>query len=372
MIYELAIPLFFRVHEVSGNGGFPDVYPFRMRFDGGSGVPVQDSSAPLRDILRKVYAEGLMMVGSMDGGDLAGGIHAADCMAFTREALPQLQGRRILEIGCGRGVILSQLARQGAHCVGLEPGKQIRDAKAEGVRLINDFFPSSQLAGERFDAVTSYNVIEHIEDLTGFLEGVRQCLAEGGDFVFCVPNCGPYLAAGDVSILLHEHFNYFSSDNVVALLEGAGFTLDKVTVSASTALLMVHARKGRQGAAGSAAGVDELGHFMRAMQGVQDRLGASMSRFEDREIAVYCPNRALNVMCQLGRRMVRLVEDTPGVAGRYYPYFGSPVESFASLAEHPPKSIYVFSFTHGELLRARCRGEARLEGAEVHVISDFY
>lgn len=372
MTYELTIPLFFRVHEASGNGGFPDVYPFRIRFDESCGVPVQESGAELRNILRKIYSEGLMMVGSMDGDDLAGGMHAADCLAFTREALPQLWGKRVLEIGCGRGVILSQLAALGAHCVGLEPGKQIRDARVDGVRLINDFFPSSQLAGERFDTVTSYNVIEHIEALPPFLDAVRQSLIDGGDFVFCVPNCGPYLAAGDVSILLHEHFSYFSRDNVVALLEGADFTVEKVTVSAGTALLMVHARKGRRAAASGTAGADELDHFMRAMHDVQDRLASSMNRFEDHEIAVYCPNRALNSMCQLGRKMVRLVEDTPGVTGRYYPFFGSPVENFASLAQRPPKSVYVFSLTHGELLRARCGQEPMLEGSEIHVISDFY
>ena len=372
MIHELEIPLFYKVHEAPGNGGFPDVYPFRMRFDPVSGVPVQDSTAPLRDILSKVYAEGLMMVGSMDTGDLAGSIHAEDCIAFTCERLVHLRGRRILEIGCGRGVILSQLATQGAHCVGLEPGKQISDARAEGVRLVKDFFPSQQLAGESFDVVTSYNVIEHIEDLASFLEAVRECLVEGGDFVFCVPNCGPYLEAGDASILLHEHFNYFSSENVLSLLHEAGFTVDKVTVSSNTALLMVHARKGSKGTADRDGATDELALFMRTMKSVHDKLEVSMSRFEDQEIAIYCPNRALNAMCQLGRRMVRLIEDTPGFAGRYYPYFGSPVESFASLIDRPPKSVYVFSFTHGELLRARCRGEARLENTDIHVISDFY
>lgn len=373
MTYEFNIPLFFRTHDAPGNGGLPEVYPFRLKLSDAYGIPTQESSEELRRILQRVYSDGVMMVGSMEGDDLAGGGHAADAFEFTCKVLPDVRGKRVLEIGCGRGVILSQLAERGASCVGLEPGQQIRHAKSDGVRLINDFFPSRHLAGERFDAITSFNVIEHIEHLAPFFEAVNRSLVEGGDFVFCVPNCGPYFDSGDVSILLHEHFNYFSRANVAGVLQRAGFSQEWVEVSRNTALLLVHARKGGAGGGQSRSGQsDELGVFMNAMQGVKSRLESSMSRFGDEEIAVYCPNRALNPMCQIGRGSVRIVEDTPSVLGKYYPYFQLPVEGFAELAARPPKGVYIFSYTHGELLRSRCRREPRLEAAEIHVVSDFY
>lgn len=371
MAYEFEVPLFFRVNDEPGNGGYPEVYPFRLTE--ASGIPRQASSPGLKEILRKIYSRGLMMVGSMDGDDLAGNLHAVDCLAFTCDSLGELRGRHVLEVGCGRGVVLKQLASRGAQCVGLEPGAQIVGAKDAGVQLINDFFPSPQIAGEKFDAITSYNVIEHIEELEPFLEGVKECLADGGDFIFCVPNCGPYIAAGDISILLHEHYNYFTEGNVAGLLGRAGFVVKRVSVSKNTALLLVHARKG---AAEPLPEIDtesrELDAFIHSMHRVQRRLDSSMSRFEDHEIAVYCPNRALNFMSLIGRRMVRPIEDTPSVLGKYYPFFGRSVENFDALRNYPAKAVYVFSFTHGEQLRSRCLNEPMLQTSEVHVISDFY
>lgn len=209
MVHELEIPLFFKLHDAPGNEGYPEVFPFRLiEVDG---VPRQASTPELKDMIRRIYSQGLMMVGSMDGDDLAGSLHAADCLAFMQESLGDLRERQILEVGCGRGVMLKQLANFGAHCVGLEPGSQIVDASHVRVRLINDFFPSPQLAGASFDAVISFNVIEHIEDLPAFFEAFYQVLVADGELVFCVPNCGPYIAAGDISILLHEHFNYFTA-----------------------------------------------------------------------------------------------------------------------------------------------------------------
>lgn len=374
MTYEFNIPLFFRTHDMPNNGGFPDLYPFKLKLADSYGIPTQESNEELKQTLQRIYSEGVMMIGSMDEGDLAGNIHATDAITFTCDSLSDMRGKRILEIGCGRGVILNQLASRGANCVGLEPGQQIRHAKGDGIRLINDFFPSPNLAREKFDAITSYNVIEHIEHLESFLESVNESLVEDGDFIFCVPNCGPYLASGDVSILLHEHFNYFSKTNIIRVLQVSGFSLERVDVSRNTALLLVHAKKsGSSGNAQSRIGQsNELDSFINAMQGVKSRLESSMSKFSDDEIAVYCPNRALNVMCQIGRQMVRIVEDTPAAKGRYYPYFRLPVENFSGLSECPPKAVYVFSYTHGDLLRARCQREPRLDATEIHVVSDFY
>ena len=373
MNYEFNIPLFYRLHEAPGNGGFPEVHPFQLTMEGHSGFPCQKSTIELNEILRRIYSQGLMMTGSMDADDLVGSIHARDCLAFTLSAVPILRGKKVLEIGCGQGVILDEISRRGADCVGLEPGRQIQKINAKSIRLVNDFFPTPQLAGEKFDLITSFNVIEHVEDVALLLDSVNDSLATDGDFVFCVPNCGPYLAAGDISILLHEHFNYFSEKNVQNLLTTHDFSVERIEISGNSALLLVHAKKGRpDGNRFQLKDAEDADHFVKSLRAINDRVGASMNNFDDAEIAVYCPNRALNLLSQLERKKVRIIDDTPIALGKYYPYFDRPVENFAGLVERPPKAVYIFSYTHGELLRRRCRGESRLNNVAINVISDFY
>ena len=372
MTFEFNLPLFYRLHDMPGNGGFPDVYPFQLKLDMRMGIPCQVGTLELNEIITRIYSQGLMMTGSMDSDDFVGGMHAADCLAFTRRVSPVLRGKRVLEIGCGQGVIISELSKSGAECVGLEPGQQIKKVKGDNIRLINEFFPTPILFGEKFDMITSFNVIEHVENLASFLEAINGSLNENGDFVFCVPNCGPYLASGDISILLHEHFNYFSSENVAHLLNLYGFSLKKAEISSNAALLMVHAVKQSTTKILYNKSTLNMDNFTEAMNAVRKRVESSMARFDDNEIAVYCPNRALNIMSQIGRKMVRIIEDTPIAKGKFYPYFAKPVENFQNLIAEAPKSVYVFSYTHGKMLRERCMMESSLRNAEIFVISDFY
>ncbi|WP_287050596.1 class I SAM-dependent methyltransferase [Shewanella sp. CG18_big_fil_WC_8_21_14_2_50_42_11] len=369
---NLEIPLFYKTHEVPGNGPFPVLFPFTLAMDEETGLPCQQGSKELNAILNAVYGAGTMMTGSMDPLDPIGMGHAADCLSFTLRCIGSPVSRHLLEIGCGRGYVLSELSKQGGSCVGLEPGDQISEVKGEHIELIRDFFPSSQLSGRRFDLVTSYNVIEHVGQVGDMLTAVHACLCDSGDFIFCVPNCGPYLASGDISIFLHEHMNYFSAENVVPVLARYGFEVLSVEVSKNQALLLVHARKGVAQGLTTADCAFDMARFVTAMQGLKDRLSERFGKIPDEEIAVYCPNRALNHLCQIARRDVRIIDDTPALLGRFFPYFSRPVENFEGLVAMPPSAICVFSFTHAEFLKERCRKNSALAGVDIFAISDFY
>ncbi len=369
---NLNIPLFYTAHTSCGNGGVPELFPFTLYLDACTGLPRQEGSNELNDILKAVYGTGVMMTGSMDPHDLVGMSHAADCLAFTLRCVGTPAKMRILEIGCGRGHILAELSRQGGKCVGLEPGDQILAAGGDGIELVRDFFPSRYLAERKFDLITSFNVIEHIEGLEDFLSSVSECLFEDGNFVFCVPNCGPYLASGDISIFLHEHFNYFSSENIISMLAKYGLAAVTVEVSKNQALLLVHARKGRIQALEQIYSKFDVGRFTISMRSIQHSLMERMAAYDDSEIAIYCPNRSLNHMSQIGRKYVRIIDDTPALQGLYFPYFLRPVEDFGGLIKNPPCAIFIFSFTHAEYLRKRCQTHPALENTEVFAISDFY
>lgn len=369
---NLEIPLFYKTHEAPGNGPFPVLFPFSLTIDEETGLPCQRGSRELNEMLNAVYGAGTMMTGSMDPLDPIGMGHAEDCLSFTLRRIGSPESRHILEIGCGRGYVLSELSRQGGSCVGLEPGDQISEVKGDDIELIRDFFPSGQMSGRQFDLVTSYNVIEHVGLVGDMLTAVHACLSDSGDFIFCVPNCGPYLASGDISIFLHEHMNYFSVENVVPVLARYGFEVVSAEVSKNQALLLVHARKDVVQGFTPADRVFDMARFTTAMQGLKESLSERLGKIPDEEIAVYCPNRALNHLCQIGRRDVRIIDDTPALLGRYFPYFSRPVENFEGLVAIPPRAICVFSFTHAEFLKDRCRKNSALEGVDIFAISDFY
>ena len=108
---------------------------------------------------------------------------------FGRDAkrLDCLKGLRILDIGCGGGILSEPLARLGAVVVGVDPADaNIAAAKqhAGEADLAIDYRTGTAEgladAGERFDVVLAMEVIEHVADVTLFVERCAEMVKSGG------------------------------------------------------------------------------------------------------------------------------------------------------------------------------------------------
>ncbi|RZM05404.1 MAG: class I SAM-dependent methyltransferase, partial [Pedobacter sp.] len=88
-------------------------------------------------------------------------------------------GARILEIGCGEGVLLSQLASCGFAVQGIEPSRTAcARAQMKGLDVINDYFSPSSVQGP-YDAVILSHVLEHLEHPIDVLKQIGE-IAPGG------------------------------------------------------------------------------------------------------------------------------------------------------------------------------------------------
>lgn len=96
-------------------------------------------------------------------------------------------GLRILDIGCGGGLLSEPMARLGATVVGADaaerniPVAQIH-AEQSGLEIDYRFTTAEALAdaGEQFDVVLNMEVVEHVADPLGYLTATRQLLKPGG------------------------------------------------------------------------------------------------------------------------------------------------------------------------------------------------
>ena len=119
------------------------------------------------------------------------------CRQFAREPkdLRALTGLRILDIGCGGGLLCEPLARLGAAVVGVDPAERnIEAAKihAAGAGLAIDYRVATAEAladaGERFEVVLAMEVVEHVADLGLFVERCAEMVNPGGLMIVATIN----------------------------------------------------------------------------------------------------------------------------------------------------------------------------------------
>jgi 2-polyprenyl-6-hydroxyphenyl methylase / 3-demethylubiquinone-9 3-methyltransferase len=101
--------------------------------------------------------------------------------------LDSLAGLRILDIGCGGGILSEPLARLGAAVVGADPSPENiaiakQHAEAAGVTIDYRATTAEALAdaGERFDLVLAMEVVEHVADRDLFVRRAAEMVKPGG------------------------------------------------------------------------------------------------------------------------------------------------------------------------------------------------
>jgi 2-polyprenyl-6-hydroxyphenyl methylase/3-demethylubiquinone-9 3-methyltransferase len=119
------------------------------------------------------------------------------CEHFGRDArkLDCLSGLRILDIGCGGGILSEPLARIGAQVVGADASEtNIEVAKLHAAKssVAVDYRATTAEAladaGEQFDIVLAMEIIEHVADVELFVSRCAQMVKPGGFLIIATLN----------------------------------------------------------------------------------------------------------------------------------------------------------------------------------------
>ncbi|MCW8881105.1 MAG: bifunctional 2-polyprenyl-6-hydroxyphenol methylase/3-demethylubiquinol 3-O-methyltransferase UbiG [Sedimenticola sp.] len=110
-----------------------------------------------------------------------------------------LQGKRVLDVGCGGGILSESMAREGADVTGIDMGEApLQVARLHllesGLDVHYQRIPVEQLADEQpgsFDVVTCMEMLEHVPDPSSVVEACARLAKPGGDLFFSTLNRNP-------------------------------------------------------------------------------------------------------------------------------------------------------------------------------------
>jgi SAM-dependent methyltransferase len=137
-----------------------------------------------------------------------------------------LSNRKIIEIGCGRGEYASLMQECGGSVYGLEhSAESVAECMKKGLRVTQGFLDDRQqkIPGGPFDAFFVLNFLEHIPDLSSFLQGIAHNLSEGAVGLVEVPNFDMILRDQMFCEFMTDHLYYFTKESLRTVLSLNGF-----------------------------------------------------------------------------------------------------------------------------------------------------
>ncbi|MFW5925986.1 MAG: class I SAM-dependent methyltransferase [Myxococcota bacterium] len=111
----------------------------------------------------------------------ARGYHALVDELEVRAVAPLARGRRVLEVGCGTGLVLERLApiAEAAYGVDLSAG-MLRKARERGLPVVQGSVTALPFADDSFDLVCSFKVLAHVHDIDRALSELVRVTRPGG------------------------------------------------------------------------------------------------------------------------------------------------------------------------------------------------
>ncbi|MGA2655004.1 MAG: bifunctional 2-polyprenyl-6-hydroxyphenol methylase/3-demethylubiquinol 3-O-methyltransferase UbiG [Gammaproteobacteria bacterium] len=174
-------------------------------------------------------------------------LHAINPLRFKFiQAKVDLTGKRVLDVGCGGGILTESLAKSGALASGLDLAADViaiarEHAKAQHLDIEYHCLPIETFATQQahtFDVITCMEMLEHVPDPTLIIQSCAQLLKPGGVLFLSTLNRNfksfllAIIGAEYLSNLVpkgtHEYAKFIKPSEISRVLREQGFEVDKI------------------------------------------------------------------------------------------------------------------------------------------------
>lgn len=142
---------------------------------------------------------------------------------LLEQTLGTLQGKTLLDMGCGTGWFLYLAKERGMNVVGVELGDELREfTKAE---LNMPIYKTLEEVKESIDVITMFDLIEHVENPVELIETCKTKLSKEGIVLAFTPQYDSlafHVAKEHTNLIKTEHLTYFTKPSVYKLSELTG------------------------------------------------------------------------------------------------------------------------------------------------------
>jgi hypothetical protein len=279
-----------------------------------------------------------------------------------------LFGKRVLEIGGGKGDFLRLICESGSNeGINIDPSAPQSDASGDGIEHIAAYYGDEHrdLAA---DLVVTRHTLEHIWHPDMFVRQLRRAIGKRHVPVYIeVPNMEYILRENAVFELIYPHCSYFTRHSLMRLCGNAGFEVLEMRDEFGGQFLgaWLAPRTGTGSRTMYVAGLEELTvlarefarHFAATIRALQEKLN-SCAETHQRVIMWGAGAKAVTLtnLADKTRQIEYLVDVNPRKVGTFMPKSAQPIVDPGFLREHRPDVVMLTNAVYADEIRESLHG----------------
>ncbi len=274
----------------------------------------------------------------------------------------------VVEAASNDGYMLRNFVEQGIPVLGIDPAEgPVKKARERGVESLCTFFGRDlaeklRAEGRQADVFLANNVLAHVADLNGFVDGLTALLKPEGAAVIECPYLVDLIEHCEFDTIYHQHLCYFSVIALDHLFRSRGLFLNDVQrtkIHGGSLRLFVEKKENRQPgflsllAEEKNAGVDRMEYyrtFADRVHAVRDQLTTLLHdlKKQGKTIAGYAAAAKATTMlafCGIDTQLLDFIVDLNEFKqGRYMPGNHIPIYSPKKLLEAKPDYLLILAW----------------------------
>lgn len=366
-------PFYWRTKTAFDSGNYPTKYiDFDLYIDHECGYFIQRRTKKLTDIIKETYKLDYN-IGYLQEGVAEFETYGGEFLNIIQDKISLLDSDntslKIVDIGCGSGAILKRIATKRPESIlyGIDPAPIAkRGVEKYNFKLISDFYPpKNRNQIKDADVIIHYDVLEHVDNPLQFLRENYIDLNNGGILIFSVPDCTTSIMNGDISMLIHEHLNYFDQESIHTLTEKAGFSDVDVFKGVNGGTLFCSAVKKNDGLKTPDMQmkkvyedyVTKFKRFVEKYNILMSKLRVEIDMRKGSSIGFYVPIRSIPYLTNLNiNNNYRFFDDSIFFRDRYLDgYDDIRIECIDDFKRYPVDTMFVMTYVFGEVIRKKIK-----------------
>jgi 2-polyprenyl-3-methyl-5-hydroxy-6-metoxy-1,4-benzoquinol methylase len=278
-----------------------------------------------------------------------------------------LNGKKIIEIGCGKGEYLNLMQKNKLDVFGLEyADKSVKQCVDNGLKVFQGYIEDEdyKIRKAPYNAFFILNFLEHLPNINSVLSGVYNNLSDDAVGIVEVPNFDMILKKNLFFEFIRDHLFYFTKDTLETVLKLNGFEIIECEVVWHEYIISAVVRKRKK---------ILLEHFYRRQKSLKTEISEYIGKYKNKKVAVWgAGHEALAVisMMNLFDKIRYVVDSAIFKQGKYTPVTHVPIVSPATLNVDPIDAIIVMAASYSDEVVKTLR-EKYNKNINICILRDF-